>query len=412
MSTASIAPSSRVFRSPPIILRSGIAAASMLLLAACSSSDSTPNNPTVSADTYAYTASRSSDFGSGRIDRISLSDGNTVDGSYPATTSDIAVTSDGNKVYQIGRFGLDSLTRFDAADTSLTDYQYSVNDETGGRANPQSLAFLNESKAYLTRRGSTELWIIDPAAESEEAFKIGGIDLSAYDTDLPNMTDALIVDDKLFVIVERLNELPSGFQIPDKSAYLVVIDTSTDSEIETNQNESGLPGIELTVRNPTALQYNASTDEIYVVGRGNFFENEAVTDDFHSGGIEAIDPDTYETQLLIDDGTDADNQGYFVDATVINENLGYLLTYQTFGVTTVRTFNPTTGMLSDDVIPELQNVDVTVMAEGPDNHLWVGLNNATPGFMRIDLATQEIAGEMIATELIPTSVAFIDIAAQ
>ncbi len=389
----------------PRMARNSIAVVGLFTLAACSSSDPTTTGSVAPAGSYAFVAARSSDYGSGRIDRISLSDGNIVDGSYPTTLSDIAVTTDGTNVYQIGRFGIDSVTRFDATDTSLVDYQFSVNDDSPNNANPYSLAFVNESKAYLTRYGSTELWIIDPRGESEASFKTGGIDLSAYDADVPNMTDALIVGDKLFVLMERL----TGF-VPNKVAYLAVIDIATNTEIVTNQSTSDLPGIELSVVNPTALQYNAAMNEIYVLGRGNYFENATVTTDFHSGGIEVIDPDSYETELLLDDGTDADNEGYFVDATVIDANLGYLLTYQSFGVTTLRTFNPTTGILNDTLIEGLQDVDITTLSHGLDNHLWIGLNSATPGFMRLDLATGVIADELVATELVPIGLTFITVA--
>ena len=416
MNTPFSSPTKRVLNPLPNVVRNTLAMATVLTLAACSSSSSTPEvdpaDPDATSTSFAFAALRSSDYSSGRIDRISLTDGNTINGSYPATLSDIAVTTDDTNVYQIGRFGIDSVTRFDAIDTSAVDYQISVNDDAPGSANPQSIAFLNDSKGYLTRRGSTELWIINPNAADESEFKTGGIDLSAYDTDLPNMTDALIVGDNLFVIVERLNELPTGSQIPDKSAYLVVIDTTTDEEVETNQSESDLPGIELTVRNPTALQYNAATNEIYVVGRGNFFENASITDDFHSGGIETIDPTTFETQLLLDDGTDDANEGYFVDAEVINGDVGYLLTYASFGVTTLRTFVPMSGVLNPEPVGNLQDVDITTMAQGPDNHLWLGVIGESTGFLRIDLATGLVSDEFIDTDLAPIGITFVNAAAQ
>lgn len=397
----------------PNFTRNALTLAAVLTLAACSSSDPATTEDMIDSSTssLAFAATRASDYGSGRIDRISLSDGNTVSGSYPATLSDIAVTTDDTNVYQIGRFGIDSLTRFDALDTSVTDFQFTVNDAPDSEgvspsANPYSLAFVNESKAYLTRYGSTKLWIIDPSAEDETTFKTGEIDLSAYDTDVPNMSNALIVGDKLYVLMERL----TGF-VPDKTAYIAVIDTTTNMEIETNQSDGDLLGIELPVVNPAALQFNADTGEIYVVGRGNYFENQTITTDFHSGGIVVIDPETYEPEMLLDDGTDAENQGYFVNAKIISASLGYLLTYEGFQVTTLRTFNPTTGLLSDVLIDGLQSVDITALAQGPDNHLWVGITGERTGFLRIDLATGVIADELVATELVPIGLTFLSVEA-
>ncbi|NND91436.1 MAG: hypothetical protein HKN42_11275 [Granulosicoccus sp.] len=355
---------------------------------------------------FAFVASRAADYGSGRIDRISLADGNVIDGSYPAALSDIDIDTDGVHPYQIGRFNIDSITRFDAVDTSIVDYQYSVLDTGTVSANPQDIAFVDSSKAYLTRRGSSKLWIINPDAALADDFKIGEIDLGAYDIDLPNMTDAIIVDNKLFVLIERLLELPQA-QVPDKRAYVAVFNTITDTEIDTNQGAGGLKGIELLVTNPTSLQYDEATGQIYLVGRGNYFESTELTTDFHSGGIQVIDPTTYQHSVILDDGTDTDNQGYFLQVEIIDAGLGYLVTYASFGDASLRTFNPSTGLLSDETIPELQNIDITTIAEGPDGHLWVGINDASPGFYRIDLATGLLAPEFVATSLVPQGIAFI-----
>ena len=384
--------------------RTGLTLLGLLALSACSSSDTPTTTVDTNTTSFAFASTRAADYSAYRVDRISLTNGNTVVGSYPATSADSVITTDGTDLYQIGRLGTDTITRFDPVDTSIPDYQYSVNKEGDASANPQAIAFLSKTKAYLTRYGSDALWIINPDAGSEDAFNIGEIDLSAYDTDVPNMTDAIIVGSKLFVLLERLE----GF-VPNNVAYLAVIDTETDTEIQTNQGNDGLPGIELSVVNPTALQYNETTGEIYVVGRGNYFENSTVTTDFHSGGIEVIDPDTYEHSVLLDDGTDAENQGYFVDAEIVNASLGYLLTYASFGVTTLRTFNPTTGLLSEELFEGLQDADITTLAQGPDNHLWVGINGDSNGYMRIDLATGDFAGELVTTELVPSGLEFISI---
>ncbi|MFK7856961.1 MAG: YncE family protein [Granulosicoccus sp.] len=353
-----------------------------------------------------FTFTRGPMFGSGRIDRLSLTEGNIVTGSYPATESDYAIATDGNKLYQIGRFDIDSVTRFDPLDTSNFDYQISIIGDSENTTNPQNMVFLDDSKAYITRYEATSILTVDPSPETDEDFVLGEIDLSAYDVDFPNASDAIIVDDKLFVLLERINE--SNFA-HDKVGYIAVFDTQTDEEIDTLQGFDGLRGIALSVTNPTALQYNDATGNIYVVGRGNFFENSAITTDFYSGGIEVIDPVTYMPTLLIDDGSEASNQGYFSDAEVVTAELGYLLTYQSFGMTTLRTFNPTTGVLDEEPVSGLTDVDITTLALGPNNNLWIGLNDATPGFLLLDTTTGELAQERVSTELIPNDIVFITV---
>lgn len=368
----------------------------------------------------AFVTTRAPDYSSGQLIRISLTDGNVVDGAYTATGSDIDVDTDGTNVYQIGRFQIDSITRYDPLDTSSVDYQLSVIGDDGDPANPQDLAFIGETKGYLTRRGSDKLWIIDPEPDNTPAtvddFLIGELDLGAYDTDLPYMTDAIIVDDKLFVLLEMLTELPNGFQVPENKGFLAVFNTLTDTEIDTGQSGNNLNGIQLLTANPTALQYNETTGQIYVIGRGNYFEDSSITDDFYSGGVEVIDPRTYEHSLLIDDGTAAANNGYFLDGVIVNDTLGYLITanYDPSTFSVVRTklvpFNPTTRTLGDPVSDLITDAeDLTILAIGPDNHLWVGISSTTPGLARINLSTGEIAEERIATELVPNGISFVTV---
>ncbi|MFK7892208.1 MAG: YncE family protein [Granulosicoccus sp.] len=378
----------------------------------------TPDGP----QSLAFVSTRASDFSSGQLIRLSLTEGNIQTGEYTGTGSDIDVDNDSSGVYQVGRFGIDSITRFDPLDTSLAYYQLSVNGEDTQTANPQDLAFVDDSKGYLTRRNSDKLWIIDPQPDAMPAttddFKLGEIDLGAYDNDLPNMTDAIIVDNKLFVLLERLNELPNGFQVPDKPGYVAVFDTLTDQEIPTGQSGNDLNGIRLQVNNPTALQYNESTGQIYVVGRGNFTQNDEITTDYYSGGVQVIDPTTYQSSLLLDDGNADQNNGYFLDGIVVSSTLAYIVT----GVpedseqllspldTQLRTFNPDTGALSDPISdPLIAGKQISVLAIGPDNHLWVGIDGQTPGFARIDLQNNTVDPNPVVLSLIPSGIAFLSV---
>ena len=52
----------------------------------------------------AFIASDTALRDAGQIERLSISDGYISTGTYPATLSDIRVDTDGENVYQIGRF--------------------------------------------------------------------------------------------------------------------------------------------------------------------------------------------------------------------------------------------------------------------------------------------------------------------
>jgi len=372
----------------------------------------TPGNPLGNApdgSTLAFVSSAAFDFTAGQIERLELGDDIVSTGTTPATESDIRVATDGTDVYQIGRFKLDTLTRFATDDLEDPVYQYSVNGEES-TVNPYSIAFLNENKAYVLRRNSPLLWIVDPSSDTEANFLLGTIDLGAYDSDAqPEMSGAVIVDDKLFVLMERLDE---NFA-PVQNSYVAVIDTATDTEIDTGEGRDGLFGIALQTSNPTGLQYLEESDEIYVVGRGNLYGNEAVEADPYNGGIETIDPDTYRNALLLDDGTTDDNDDFFVDALVISPTKGYVLTYAGFRITTLRTFNPMTGMLDGAPVEGLIDQDISVLALGPQERLWVGINGTTEsgegsGFRLLDPSDDSVLVERVATEFNPNGIVFIE----
>jgi len=403
-------------------------ASAIALVSACGSSDDTSTDGagqgTIflgSGDpiSYAFAFTRGPGFQTGQIERISLTDGNIIDGTYPATSSDHRVATDGEFLYQLGRFNIDNLTRFSPTDTSVVDYQLSVLGDAEGTANPQDLVFFSQDLAYLTRRGSDRVLTLDPTPQTltSESLISGEIDLSAYNRgsgetlDLPDMTDAVLVGERLFVLMENLD----GFD-PVNTGFVAVIDTRTNLEINTQTGQFPLQGISLQTVNPAALQYNPATGLLYVVGRGNFFLDADVPGDPYTGGIESINPITYQTNLLIDDGTEENNNGFFFDAVVINNSLAYVITLDGFdesfnSINNLRTFNPTTGELSDPIVGT-EGQSLTNLAVGPDNHLWVGIQDDTPGFMRIDLATGVVAADRVTTNLIPSDLVFIEVDGQ
>ena len=396
---------------------------SFLALGACSSSDDNSGISDGFIDendgmtTYGYAFTRTPTFSAGEIVRISLTDGNTIDGAYEETLSDFNIATDGEALYQIGRLDIDTLTRYAAIDTSLADFDVSVLGDSMASTNPQSIAFLSEDLAYLTRRSSDSLLIIDPTPEqpTEESVISGEISLAAYNrvidgvTDFPDMTDALVVDNKLFVLLENQD----GFA-PINQGYIAVIDTVLNEEIDTERGVFPLRGIELNTVNPTSMHFNEDTGLIYVTGRGNSFGNPDVPGDPYTGGIESIDPVTFQPSLLVDDGTAEDNQGFFTDAVVVDETLGYVVTLDGFNadfsaINSLRTFNPMTGEVSDPVAGT-EGLSLTNITLAPDDHLWVGIQTDTPGFLRIDIATGIVAEQQVFTDLIPhNNFVFIDV---
>ena len=371
----------------------------------------TVDDTTTDASTLlAVTATRANDFTAGRTDIISL-DTDTVSGSFAATGSDIQVNTDGESVYQIGRFSLDNITKYSVDDTASPIYQYSVVDQDaveGEGANPYTIAFVNETKAYVIRYGSPRIWIINPSAQSEEEFKTGELNIGVYDSDItPEANSAVLVDGKLFVMMERLDQ-PAGFVV-DKVGYVAVFDTATDEEIDTGMGTAdGLNGIPLGVENPIALQYSASDDMIYLIGRGKSFSPAEEGLERFTGGIEVIDPDTFLRETILDDGTEESNDGFFNDLLVVDGTNAFLTTSAAFADNTLRGFTPVTGLLDEAPVDSLSGLDITTTALDPLNRLWVGLGGDTPGFRLLDATDGSDLQIEINTELVPINVVFLE----
>jgi len=407
-----------------------LVAAALGLLSACSSNDDAAPAPDTGMEMeqgmemgmemepvtgsatgqYAFVAAAAG--GAGQTERYSLAD-NTQIGTYPATMTDLRVATDGTHVYEIGRFGLNTITKYDINDTAAPVYQFSVNGEEM-QANPYDIIFVSETKAYVIRYGSTAVWIVDPSVDamSEADFKTGELDLSVYDTGgAPKASGAVLVGDRLFILMERLD---SAFA-PSSVGYVAVFDTTTDEQINTGQGTDGLPGIALSTLNPSNIQYLAESDEIYVTGRGNIFGSPSVTGDPYQGGIETIDPTTYAIEMLVDDGTQDDNNDFFSSALVVSPSVGYLITNSGFDPTTfasidtLRSFNPTTGVLDPTPIAGLADTSVANLHLAPDGLVWVGIPGDAPGFTIIDPSTNMVVGEFLATTLAPLDVVFVEV---
>jgi len=143
-------------------------------------------------------------------------------------------------------------------------WQYSTNDaDPNVLSDPHDMVFVSEDKAYVLRYGTCIMWIVNPSATREAAFKIGEIDLSAYDTNdaVPNIEAGIIVDGRLYIILQRLD----GFAVTQDS-YVAIFDVNTDEEFDTNVSGGGLKGIPITTRNLGHIVYEPVSKIIFVQG--------------------------------------------------------------------------------------------------------------------------------------------------
>jgi len=375
----------------------------------CDAAAGMPLADATEAPIFAFAAARAPDFSAGRLVRISVGDNPSLSGCTLGTLSDISVATDGTSAYEIGRFNLDTITQFNI-ESLAANYQYSVAG-TGPTVNPHDIAFLNDNKAYVARYGSTALWAVNPSATTDTDFFLSEIDLSAYDADgATEMTDALIVDGKLFVLMQRLQAFS-----PTLDGYVAVIDTTNDTEINTGQGTDGLNGIRLDVRNPSRLFFNAATNDVMVVAAGDNNGSGDLAARL-TGGLVAIDANDYSSELVIDDDVlnpapaDGEEQTplFVFDAIIASADKGYLVASEAFRTSSIHAFNPTTGVVEAEPLPGLAGIDITLVENGPNGNVWVGVGNDAPGFLRLNPADDSQVGTKILTELEPLRVVFIN----
>lgn len=373
----------------------------VLTLAACDNGGG--NDAPVGKDA-AVIATRAPDFSSGAVSLAELVAPFAAQNSLNGTTSDIAVRSGGDHYFLIERFMSNRIKRYSAASPTTLVYSYSTQDAGDTvDSNPYDLLTVSPTKAYLLRYGSGKLWIVNPSATTEANFKIGEIDLSAYDADgVPEMSAGLIRNGRLYVAMQRLENFASV-----KNGYVAVIDVATNQEITTGAGTAPLKGVELPVRNPINLVADPGSNDLLVVADGGF-QNFAPV---YEGGILRLNTGTFATTLLLDDGTEADHpRGQITGLALASATRGYFVGSTGFGNNqTLYRFNPTTAA-APVAVAGLANVGISTVAIAPDGNLWVGrTEDSAPGVNVLGFAggTETIVKDRIDTVLTPLNIDFV-----
>ncbi len=317
-----------------------------------------------------------------------------VQNSLLATISDISVDAFGDCFYRIEKFGAASshnVTKFaiDAPDTVI--WQYSTEGSESG-SNPIDLVFVNATKAYLLRYGSTIAWIINPSTTSEAGFKTGELDLSAYaDSDgIPEMTGGVIAGGKLFILFQRLdrNDRNNSWS-PTNDTLVGVFDTASDTEIAQ---------ITVPVENPQTIQYLAANSTIYVAGAGSYGFAPF-------GGIATIDPSAYTSSLLIG----GQPYGGISGVAAVSATKGYFIGYGSWQNNTLYSFDPSAGTPTPTAVTGFGGVNLGGMQNGvyvdQNNMLWI----CNQGDSQVDIldTTTDTVDESIDTVFNPVAVVFV-----
>lgn len=316
--------------------------------------------------------------------------------------SDMTVVANGSYFYRMERSGSHSIAKYDVNSPATPIWQFSTEgDEIN--SNPHDLVFLNEEKAYLIRYGSDTLWIVNPSAGSEDAFKIGELDLSNYsDADgKPEMDAGIIVDGLLFITLQRIDTSGGWGNYVYNTPYVAVIDTATDKEIDIQNCECDLRGIAVEdIYNLLTIQYLDDIGMIYVQGVGNWNSDNIDA----PGGIVQIYPKTFETALVLQDSP---AYGAVSGMTIVSGTKGYFVGYAGWGNNTLYSFDPSCGC-DVKAVSGFENISISGMQSGvytdKNDMLWI-CNQSTASVDILNTETDTI-DESVATDLNPNKVIF------
>jgi len=304
---------------------------------------------------------------------------------------DIILRSFFGFLFIINRFGADSVQVIDPITfTIVADYSVGVG------SNPQDIVLASEHKAYVARfnsesdeQNSDDLLVIDPFTGE----KITSIDLKPY-TDagegLARAGQMVLVGDKLFVCVADLPEnLVYG---ADTNGKLVVINVETDQFVHV---------IQLQGRNPADITYSPISKKIYVSNSGVYEDLDTDINDPY-GGIEVIDPDTFQSRGIMVD--DADLGGYPTEIRIASDQKAFVIVDSKY----ISLFNPLTyEILNKDfyVSDAYYLPDFSITSNG--NLLISERSPTDPGVVIVN-GDGEIVSGPIPIGAPPGSITFID----
>lgn len=265
---------------------------------------------------------------------------------------------------------------------------------TGAGSNPHDILAVARDKAYLTRYGARELWIVDPSVRRCRRFRRGTIDLRTFadDDGLPEMDQMALVGTRLFVSVQRLDR-DRGF-LPSGQSRLVVIDTTTDAVageiVLSGKNAFGdASGL---VRDPASGRLAVSTPgDLFTIG---------------DGGIEWVDPETLAPagSFFV---TEEDLGGNVTDFVLLSATRGYAIVQGPSLRNHLVRFDPTdprtaTSLFSRDAyLPDV--------ALAPDGLVWLAdQSRPSPGIRVLDPASDAfVTAGPIDVGLPPFSMGFL-----
>jgi len=229
-------------------------------------------------------------------------------------------------VYVVNRENGDNIQILDPAAGFSTLRQFS----TGNGTNPQDIAFVGGTKAYITLYDANHLLIMDTVTGAQ----LGTVDLSAFaDGDgLCENSRLCVAGDYLYVTIQRIDR--NYWWGPVGDSYVAVVDCETDALVDADPSTPGIQAIRLQGTNPYSdIVYDAASERLYVSCVGWWAVND--------GGVEIINPATLASEGFL--LTEAAAGGDIFDFDFSGGGKGYAVVANSSFFTELISFDRTSG---------------------------------------------------------------------
>ncbi len=259
-----------------------------------------------------------SDYTSGLLQRVSLTDNRVVNDEDIPIHGDAVMRGNREHLFVVNRLGRDSVLVL-SRETRKVVGNYSV-----GGLNAQDFLWLSGSLAYVTRMESKHILQVHPTTGKSAG---PNIDLSSYadDDGIPEMSEMAFIDGKVWLQIKRLKKYK-----PTNYSSVAVIQPQTGD----------LQVVPLTGLNPVT-DFKVGADEKIYVGEAGYLGLESKLD----GGIDQIDPKSRQVKGWV--VTEQELGGDIADFEILSATLGVAtIDLPAAGKSKLVLFNPTTHKLT------------------------------------------------------------------
>ncbi len=328
------------------------------------------------AQTTAVVATVASDYSTGSFATVSLDDW-TVNDELFVTSGDPAVSADEGMVFQINRYGSDTMRMYEPGTWDAPVWETALEDGS----NPHE-ARVCDGKVFTTLYGADSIGVYDPSTGN----LAGAVDLSGFaDSDAtgPEADTLVELDGKLYVAMNRLNR---DAYWADEGGVVAEVDCSGET-VSASWSVGG---------NTTVHPWPGQDGELLVLAR-------AYGDD--ASGIYALDP-AADTVSYIGglDGYDPIGIAAWGDRAIVaglaSDWSSYAIACVDLGTGETLSLDTTNSYITDVAVNDRGEA---WLAAGPS---WLD-PDADAGLFVYDIATcTEMDGSPIGLSLYPMSVAF------